>query len=79
LGLQHLQDGKIRQSISALEEAQRLTNVFAEVHRYLAVAYWRAGEPARANEQLMLLAALNRDGTDVATLRKKFSAPPTAH
>jgi tetratricopeptide (TPR) repeat protein len=79
LGLQHLQDGKIRQSISALEEAQRLTNGFAEVHRYLAVAYWRAGEPARANEQLMLLAALNRDGTDVATLRKKFSAPPTAH
>jgi tetratricopeptide (TPR) repeat protein len=79
LGLKHLQDGKIRQSIKALEQAQRLTNGFAEVHRYLAVAYWRAGEPVHADEQLTLLASVNRDGNDVATLRKKFSAPPTTH
>jgi hypothetical protein len=32
-----------------------------------------------ADEQLTLLASVNRDGNDVATLRKKFSAPPTTH
>jgi tetratricopeptide (TPR) repeat protein len=73
LGLQRLQSGNIRQSIQALEEAQRLTHGFAEIHRYLALAYWRAGEQAHADEQLTLLASLNRDGADVATLRKKFN------
>jgi tetratricopeptide (TPR) repeat protein len=79
LGLQGLRDGKIEQSIRALEEAQRLTNGFQEVHRYLALAYWRAGEQGRANEQLSLLASLNGDGADVGALRKKFSAPPPQH
>jgi Tfp pilus assembly protein PilF len=78
LGLQELQSGNIRQSIHALEEAQRMTHGFAEVHRYLALAYWRAGEQAQANEQLTLLASLNRDGADVASLRKKFNASTRA-
>ncbi len=72
LGLKYLQDDKIRESIQALEEAQRLTRGFDEVHRYLAVAYWRAGEQSQANEQLDLLASLKRNGLDVAALRKKF-------
>ncbi len=79
LGLKHLQDGKLRQSIHALEEAQRLTSGFDEVHRYLAVAYWRAGEPAQAKQQLALLESLNRDNPAVAALRKKFNAAPPAH
>jgi len=78
LGLQRLQSGNIRQSIQALEEAQRLTHGFAEVHRYLALAYWRAGEQAHADEQLTLLASLDRDGADVASLRKKFNASTRA-
>ena len=78
-GLQALREGKLRQSIRALEEAQRLTNGFEEVHRYLAVAYWRAGEPVQANQQLSLLASLNRDSPDLDTLRKKFNSPPPQH
>lgn len=75
LGLKHLQDGQIRESIYALEQAQRLTSGFREVHRYLALAYWRAGEQAQANKQLNLLASLNPDNPDVTSLRKKFNAP----
>lgn len=78
-GLQALREGKLQQSIRALEEAQRLTNGFEEVHRYLAVAYWRAGEPVQANQQLSLLASLNRDSPEVDTLRKKFNSPPPQH
>ncbi len=76
LGVKYLQDGKIRESVNALEKAQGLTNGFDEVHRYLALAYWRAGELVHANEQLDLLASLHRGGVDVASLRNKFSAPP---
>jgi tetratricopeptide (TPR) repeat protein len=75
LGLKYLQDGKNRESIEALEEAQRLTNGFEEVHRYLAVAYWRVGQQAQANEQLDLLASMKGGGADVAALRKKFKVP----
>lgn len=76
LGLRHLQDGQFRQSISALERAQSMTNSFNEVHRYLAVAYWRAGDRVHANEQLSLLASLNDGDARVSTLRKKINAPP---
>jgi Tfp pilus assembly protein PilF len=79
LGLQYLQEGKFRQSIRALETAQELTHGFEEVHRYLAVAYWRAGERQHANEQLTLLASLNASSADVATLRKKFNTPASEH
>ena len=75
LGLQNLREGEFRQAVNALEKAQRLTNGFEEVHRYLAVAYWRAGQSSRANEQLELLASLHPRSDDVASLRKKFSAP----
>lgn len=76
LGLQHLQDGRLRQSISALERAQSMTNGFNEVHRYLAVAYWRAGDQIHANEQLTLLASLNEGDARISTLRKKINATP---
>jgi Tfp pilus assembly protein PilF len=76
LGLKQLQDGQFRESIRALEQAQRMTHGFAEVHRYLAVAYWRAGESERAREQLGVLASLDPDNAEVATLRKKFNTAP---
>jgi tetratricopeptide (TPR) repeat protein len=76
LGLSQLQDGQYRESIRSLEKAQRMTHGFADVHRYLALAYWRAGERERASEQLGLLATLNPDRPDLAVLRKKFSTAP---
>ena len=79
LGMKHLQDGRIRESINALEEAQRLTSGFEEVHRYLSVAYSLAGAQAQSDVQLDLLASLNRGGADVTALRKKFSTPGLAH
>ena len=46
---------------------------FPELHQYLAVAYWRAGKPRRANEQLALLESLG-DGAAVVGLRSKFNS-----
>lgn len=77
LGLQLLQTGKFRQSIQALEQAQGLSSGFEEIHRYLAVAYWRAGEQAQAHQQLALLTSLSGGASQgVAALRKKFSSAP---
>jgi Tfp pilus assembly protein PilF len=75
LGLKRLQEGQFRDSIRALEQAQRMTHGFSEVHRFLALAYWRAGDSERAREQLGVLASLDPDSPDVATLRQKFSTP----
>lgn len=70
LGRKYLEEGRTTQSIDALEEAQLLTSGFEEVHRYLAAAYSRAGEQARASEQLGLLAALT-DAGGAGRARKK--------
>ncbi len=77
LGLKRLQEAQYRESIRALEQAQRMTHGFTEVHRYLALAYWRAGETERAREQLNLLSSLDTDSADVDMLRKKFNDAPT--
>lgn len=76
LGLRHLEAGEYRAAIGALERAQNLTTGYEEVHRYLALAYWRAGEQARANEQLAMLSTINHDNTDLTRLRKKLATPP---
>lgn len=70
LGLSHLNQGRTRQAIDALEEAQQLTSGFDEVHRHLAAAYAMVGESARAQEQRILLAML-ADGSGVAGARRK--------
>lgn len=75
LGRKSLHEGNLRPAIQALEKAQRLTTGFEEVHRDLAIAYWRAGERARANEQLEALASIRPGAEDVATLRSKFKLP----
>jgi len=72
LGVQRLQAGENRQAIAALEQARDMATGFPEVHRYLALAYWRAGEAARANEELSLLASLGDDPGGASKLRKKF-------
>lgn len=76
LGLRHLQEGHWRSAVAALERAQGMVSGFPEVHRYLALAYWRAGEPARANEQLARLASLAGTDAAVSSLSRKFNAEP---
>lgn len=71
-GLRWLDAGDPQRAVAALERAQQLTSGFGEVHRYLAVAYWRLGEAARAQDQLARLAALDRGDPTVAKLRRKF-------
>ena len=75
LGIKHLNDGEIYEAITALRQAQRRTNGFEEVHRYLAEAYLRAGDQDQANEQLGLLATLNRESPDRAVSLKKMATP----
>ena len=58
VGLHHLQEGNYQKAVNALEHAQDLTRGFQEVHRYLAIAYWRAGKPIQAKNQLSVLASL---------------------
>jgi Flp pilus assembly protein TadD len=76
LGIKHLNDGEIYEAITALRQAQRMTNGFEEVHRYLAAAYLRAGDLDQANEQLGLLATLNRESPDRVDSPKKMTTPP---
>jgi tetratricopeptide (TPR) repeat protein len=76
LGLDHLQRGNYQKAVGALEHAQDLTTGFQEVHRYLAIAYWRAGKQAHANNQLSVLASLMPDDSALAALRKKINKVP---
>jgi tetratricopeptide (TPR) repeat protein len=76
VGLDQLQRGNYQKAVNALEHAQALTTGFQEVHRYLAIAYWRAGKQPQAKNQLSVLASLMLDDSGLATLRKKFNKPP---
>ena len=76
LGLEELQQTRYPQAIAALERAQALTTGFEEVHRYLAIAYWRAGKPHMARDQLAVLDAMDRGDASVALLNKKFKHRP---
>lgn len=71
MGVRHLEDGDLREAIDALEHAREMATGFDEVHRYLAVAYWRAGEAGKAREQIALLAS-SGDKVGLAKLRRKL-------
>jgi len=73
LGLQQLRQQHNAEAVAALERAQALTAGFDEVHRYLAIAYWRVGSSQKAREQLARLAALDRGDPSIAKLNAKFS------
>ncbi|MES2632775.1 MAG: tetratricopeptide repeat protein [Pseudomonadota bacterium] len=73
LGVRHLEAGENRRAIAALEQAREMTGNFREVHAFLALAYWRAGEPTRANQELTLLASLGGSESGIAKLRKKIN------
>jgi tetratricopeptide (TPR) repeat protein len=73
LGLRYLEEGEAGRAAAALERARDMTSGFGEVHRYLALAYWRLGKSAKAHEELALLSSLDGDA-GVAKLRSKFKA-----
>lgn len=72
IGLDHLRHGRHGRAIDALERAQALASGFEEIHRYLAIAYWRSGQQKDATRQLSLLAAISRDDAQVAAMSRKF-------
>jgi tetratricopeptide (TPR) repeat protein len=76
LGLERLQQEQFADAVDALEHAQALTSGFEEVHRYLAIAYWRDGKLHKARDQLAVLSALDRNDPNVAALGKKFGGRP---
>jgi tetratricopeptide (TPR) repeat protein len=76
LGIGHLQKGEFVDAVAALEQAQALTTGFEEVHRLLAVAYWRVGKVHKARDQLAVLGALTDGSPNVAALAKKLKGKP---
>jgi Flp pilus assembly protein TadD len=72
LGLERLQQARYAQAVDALERAQALTSGFEEVHRYLAIAYWRTGQSHRARDQLAMLAALDPSDAIVQRMNRKL-------
>jgi tetratricopeptide (TPR) repeat protein len=71
IGVRHLEDGELRAAIDALEHAREMATGFDEVHRYLALAYWRAGDAGKAREQIALMAS-SGDKAGLAKLRRKL-------
>ena len=76
VGLHQLQEGNYRKAVNALEHAQDLTRGFQEVHRYLAIAYWRAGESIEAKKQLAVLASLMVGELEFAALGREDQRTP---
>jgi Tfp pilus assembly protein PilF len=72
-GVRALENGEPRKAVRALEQARGMTGNFREVHALLALAYWRVGEPARAQQELDTLAGLGVPERSVAKLRRKFN------
>jgi tetratricopeptide (TPR) repeat protein len=74
LGLDALQNEQYSNAVYALQRAEALAVGFAEIHRYLAFAYWRDEQPKPAKEQLALLTAIDHLDPGVSVLQKKMSA-----
>lgn len=72
LGLKDLADGQPRLAIDRFERARDIAPTFAEVHRYLALAYARTGDTARAREEVDLMAHAGGPLNKVALLRSKL-------
>jgi tetratricopeptide (TPR) repeat protein len=76
VGLHQLQEGNYQKAVNALERAQDLTKGFLEVHRYLAIAYWRAGKPIQAKNQLAVLSSLMVGDLEFAALGRENQRTP---
>ncbi|HUR90784.1 MAG TPA: tetratricopeptide repeat protein [Ramlibacter sp.] len=72
LALADMEKGDTRRAIDKLERANEIAPSFAEIHRYLAVAYARAGKPDKAREELVVLQNLGGSMNKIALLRRKL-------
>lgn len=81
LALADLQQGNAKLAIDHLERANDIAPTFAEVHRYLALAYGRAGNVKKAREEVATLENLGGPLNKIALLRRKLDRldPAAAH
>lgn len=77
IGLDHLQQNRFSKAIDALERAESLTTGFEEIHRYLAIAYWRNGQQKLANKELATLISMRTDDQVVKSLSRKLGRSPS--
>lgn len=76
IGIDHLQNNRYSKAIDALERAESLTTGFEEIHRYLAIAYWRNGQQKLADKELATLVAMKTDDQIVKSLSRKLGRSP---
>jgi tetratricopeptide (TPR) repeat protein len=76
IGLNHLQNERFSKAIDALGRAEELTTGFEEIHRYLAIAYWRNGEQKLADRELATLVSMRNDDPTVKALSRKLGKSP---
>ncbi|MBK7686657.1 MAG: tetratricopeptide repeat protein [Rhodocyclaceae bacterium] len=76
IGLDHLKQNRFGKAIDALERAEQLTTGFEEIHRYLAIAYWRNGQKKLADKELATLFAMRSDDPTVKALSRKLDRSP---
>ena len=60
LGVKSLVDNNPKEAVSKFEHAREIAPTFVEIHRYLALAYVRAGDATKAREQIELASAGGR-------------------
>lgn len=77
IGLDHLQKHQYPKAIEALQRAEELATGFEEIHRYLAIAYWRNGQKKQADKELAILSAMRTSGPSVAKLSAKLNRSPS--
>ncbi len=79
IGRNFLREERYAKAVGALEHAETLTAGFDEVHRNLAIAYWRIGDIANAKKQLGVLASLiapDKADASFAALSRKITNVP---
>lgn len=79
LAVLDLQNSRLRAAIEKLNRANDLAPTFPEVHRYLAIAYGRAGEVGKARDEIALLENSGGPASKVALLRRKLDKVEAAH
>jgi Flp pilus assembly protein TadD len=74
LGLTRLAEKDARGAIGYFKRAGDIAPSFAEVHRYLAIAYANVGDTRRAREELELMANSGAAVNKVALLKRKLES-----
>jgi Flp pilus assembly protein TadD len=72
VGLDQFKQENYHRAVDAFERAQSLTTGFSEVHRYLALAYLKEGQPTKVREQLIALESIDRNDPVLGPLNSKL-------